>query len=53
MKFWEIFWMISIIFALISFTILSISVLKNGYTEVKEMLTSLEDGNSDAEGIDN
>ena len=49
MKFWEIFWMISIIFALISFTILSISVLKNGYKEVKDMLTSLENSDKEVE----
>ncbi len=42
MKFWEIFWMLSIGFAVISFTILSISVLLKGYNEVKEMLLSLD-----------
>ena len=46
MKFWEIFWMINIILALVSFTILSLYVLVKGYGEVKEMLSSLEDGNS-------
>lgn len=49
MKFWEIFWMISIIFALITFTLLSINVLKNGYAEVKDMLSSLENSDNDVE----
>ncbi len=47
MKLWEIFWMVSIILALVSFTILSVYVLIKGYGEVKEMLSSLESGNSD------
>ena len=46
MGFWEIFWSISIIFALVSFTILSLSVLVKGFQEVKDMLTSLEDNNN-------
>ncbi len=43
MKFWEIFWAISIIFAVISFTILSTNVLIKGFQEVKDMLTALDD----------
>ncbi len=43
MKFWEIFWAISIVFAVISFTILSINVLIKGFQEVKDMLTALDD----------
>lgn len=48
MEFWEIFWIVSIIFALISFSILSVSVLVKGYSEVKEMLSTLEAGHSDS-----
>ena len=47
MGFWEIFWIVNIILALVSFTILSVYVLVKGYAEVKEMLSSLESGNSD------
>jgi hypothetical protein len=43
MGFWEIIWMLSILFAVISFTVLSISVLYKGYGEVKEMLFALDD----------
>jgi len=42
MGFWEIFWAISILFALVSFSILSIKVLFNGFRELKEMLTALD-----------
>ena len=45
MGFWEIFWIVNIILALVSFTILSVSVLIKGYSEVKDMLSALEDGN--------
>lgn len=47
MGFWEIFWMVNIVLALISFSILSVSVLIKGYGEVKDMLRSLEAGNSE------
>ena len=47
MDFWEIFWMVNIVLALVSFTIFSIYVLVKGYVEVKEMLSSLESGNAD------
>ena len=47
MNFWEIFWMVNIILALVSFTIISVYVLIKGYGEVKEMLSSLESRNSD------
>ncbi len=42
MEFWEIFWIVNIIFAIVSFTILSVRVLIKGYGEVKDMLSSLE-----------
>lgn len=45
MGFWEIYWIISIVFALVSFSIFSVYVLIKGYGEVKEMLTMLEAGN--------
>ena len=46
MGFWEIFWMVMIIFALVTFTLLSVRILFKGYGELKEMLSALEDGNS-------
>jgi hypothetical protein len=46
MSFWEIFWLVNIIFALISFTILSLKVLVKGFKEVKDMLTALEDNHN-------
>ncbi len=49
MKFWEIFWMISIGFALVSFAILSVKVLINGFQEVKDMLTTLDERSNDSE----
>jgi hypothetical protein len=49
MKFWEMFWMVNIILALVSFTILSVSVLIKGYGEAKNMLTALEKGNDGSE----
>ncbi len=48
MGFWEIFWMVNIVLALISFSILSVSVLVKGYGEVKEMLSALEERNNDS-----
>ena len=47
MGFWEIFWMVNIVLAIITFSILSVSVLIKGYGEVKDMLRSLEAGNSE------
>jgi hypothetical protein len=44
MGFWQIYWIINIVFAVVSFTILSIYVLVKGFAEVKDMLTALEDG---------
>ncbi len=46
MGFWEIFWIANIIFALVSFTVLSVRVLIKGYGEVKEMLSALDSDNS-------
>lgn len=48
MGFWEIFWIVNIILALVSFTILSVSVLIKGYGEVKEMLAALEEGRNNS-----
>ena len=45
MEFWEMFWIVNIILALVSFTIFSVSVLIKGYGEVKEMLSALEKRN--------
>ncbi len=47
MGFWEVFWMVLIIFALVSFSIISVVLLLKGYGEVKEMLSSLESGSSE------
>ena len=47
MEFWEMFWIVNIILALVSFTLLSVSVLIKGYGEVKDMLSALESGNYD------
>jgi len=49
MEFWEMFWMVNIILALISFTFFSVSVLIKGYGEVKDMLSALEKGNDSSE----
>lgn len=49
MEFWEMFWMVNIILALVSFTILSVRVLIKGYGEVKTMLSALEKGSSGSE----
>lgn len=47
MGFWEIFWMVCILFALVSFTIISVILIIKGFGEVKEMLSSLESESSD------
>ncbi len=49
MGFWEIFWAISILFAVVSFSILSLSVLYKGFQEVKDMLTALDDAENKSE----
>jgi len=49
MEFWEMFWIVNIILALVSFTILSVSVLIKGYGEVKDMLSVLEKRNDGSE----
>ena len=49
MEFWEMFWIVNIILALVSFTILSVSVLIKGYGEVKDMLSALAKGSDDSE----
>ena len=49
MKFWEMFWMVNIILALVSFTILSVRVLIKGYGEAKSMLSALEKGTDGSE----
>jgi hypothetical protein len=42
MGFWELFWMICVILALVSFTIFSVRVLIKGYGETKIMFSTLE-----------
>jgi hypothetical protein len=42
MGFWELFWMVCVILALVSFTILSVRVLIKGYGETKFMFSTLE-----------
>ena len=49
MAFWEMFWMVNIILALVSFTILSVRVLIKGYGEAKDMLSALEKGSDSSE----
>ena len=52
MEFWKIFWLVNIILALVSFTIISVSVLIKGFGEVKTMLSTLEmdrDGSEETE----
>ena len=49
MGFWELFWMVCVILALVSFTILSVSVLIKGYGEVKIMFSALEKGSINSE----
>ena len=49
MGFWEMFWIVNIILALVSFTILSVSVLIKGYGEAKDMLSALEKDNNGSE----
>ena len=49
MGFWEIFWIINIVFALVSFTILSVYVLVKGFAEVKDMLLALDDEHNASE----
>ena len=49
MGFWEMFWIVNIILALVSFTIFSVRVLIKGYGEVKDMLSALEKGNDGSE----
>jgi len=49
MEFWEMFWMVNIILALVSFTILSVIVLIKGYGEAKDMLSALEKGSNGPE----
>ena len=39
MGFWEMFWIVNVILALVSFTIFSVRVLIKGYGEVKDMLS--------------
>ena len=46
------FWMVNIILALVSFTILSVRVLFKGYGEAKDMLSELEKGNNGSEATE-
>ena len=41
MGLWELFWLVVIIFSIISFTYMSIKIVYKGLAELKEMFTSL------------
>lgn len=41
MDLWELFWLVVIIFSIISFTYMSIKIVYKGLAELKEMFTSL------------
>ena len=43
MIFWEIFWLIAVIFSLISFLYMSIKVLYKGIFELKYMFKTLDE----------
>jgi len=43
MSIWEVFWLIIIVFSVLSFTYMSIKVLYLGWPELKEMFISLSD----------
>lgn len=43
MKFWEIFWLIAVLFSLISFLYMSIKVLYKGIFELKYMFKTLDE----------
>jgi hypothetical protein len=53
MSFWEIFWLSSVLFSLISFLYMSIKVLYHGISELKYMFKTLdeEELNNDQEKI--
>ena len=41
MGLWELFWLVVIIFSIISFTYMSIKIVYKGLAELKEMFASL------------
>ncbi len=41
MKFWEIFWLLVVLFSVLSFTYLSLKILIKGWPELKEMFSAL------------
>jgi len=43
MSTWEIFWIIVIVFSVLSFTYMSIKMLFRGFSELKEMFAILKD----------
>lgn len=45
MKIWELFWLIIILFSLLSFTYMSVKILYKGYPELIDMFHDLK--NSD------
>jgi len=49
MGLWELFWMVCVILALVSFTVFSVSVLIKGYGETKIMFSTLEKGRDNSE----
>ncbi len=54
MKFWEIFWLIVILFSLLSFTYLSLKILIKGWPELKFMFYALgKDSLSETKAKDN
>lgn len=42
MSLWEIFWLIVVIFSIVSFTYMSVKIVYKGLAELKEMFTSLK-----------
>ncbi len=41
MDLWELFWLVVVIFSIISFTYMSVKIVYKGLAELKEMFTSL------------
>lgn len=41
MNLWEYFWLVTILFSIVSFTYMSIKVVYKGFAEMKEMFVQL------------
>ncbi len=41
MSLWEIFWLVVVIFSIVSFTYMSVKIVYKGLAELKEMFTLL------------